>query len=230
MIRPGACAPIVPAGRPLAGWRAPSPLAILSPVIDLHFVTPQLAVGASFPMHAAARLASEHGIERVVDLRVEDRDDEAVLQVHGIRLLHLPTEDCCAISLAHIRDGVAFAREGMDQGSRVFIHCQYGIGRSALLALCVLVAKGDGPLEAMARLKDARPMVSPGPEQLAAFVEYCRALRVEQRRSWPVPSVDRLGAIAWRHLFRRTEEQDARRAREAATRSPAAASGVSRRS
>ena len=187
-------------------------------MIDLHFVTPDLAVGASFPMAAAARLAGQHGIDRVVDVRVEARDDERVLRVHGIELLHLPTQDCCAISPSHIREGVAFALEGMERGERILIHCQYGIGRSALLALCVLVARGDGPLDAMARLKEARPAVSPGPEQLAAFVEYCRSVRTEKGASWPVPPVDRLGAIAWRHLLREDGTLDPSRARAASTR------------
>ncbi len=175
-------------------------------------------MGASFPMAAAARLARDHGIERVVDVRVEARDDERVLRVHGIKLLHLPTQDCCAISAAHIREGVAFAVEGMAQGERVLIHCQYGIGRSALLALCVLVARGDGPLDAMARLKDARPAVSPGPDQLTAFVEYCRTVRAESGASWSIPPVDRLGAIAWRHLLRDQGTVDTARARAASTR------------
>ena len=187
-------------------------------MIDLHFVTPELAVGASFPRDAAARLAREHGIGRVVDVRLEARDDEVELRVHGIRLLHLPTEDCCAIAPGHIRDGVAFAVEGMERGERVLVHCQYGIGRSALLALCVLVARGDAPLDAMARLKEARPRVSPGPEQLAAFVEYCREERARQGADWPVPSVDGLGAIAWRHLFRDRAALDAGLARAASTR------------
>jgi predicted protein tyrosine phosphatase len=191
---------------------------MLSPVIDLHFVTPELAVGASFPMAAAARLAREHGIGRIVDLRVEDRDDERVLRVHGIDLLHLPTEDCCAVSPSHLRDGVAFAVEGIERGLRVFVHCQYGIGRSALLALCVLVSLGDAPLDAMSRLKDARPAVSPGPEQLEAFVEFCQEVRARSGASWAVPSAQRLGAIAWRHLFRDPGDLDTKRARAASTR------------
>jgi predicted protein tyrosine phosphatase len=187
-------------------------------VLDLHFVTPELAVGASFPMAAAARLARDHGIGRVVDLRVEDCDDERVLKVHGIELLHLPTLDCHAISPSHLRDGVAFAVEGIERGSRVFVHCQYGIGRSALLALCVLVALGDGPLDAMSRLKEARPAVSPGPEQLEAFVEYSREIGAKSGGSWPVPSVQRLGAIAWRHLFRDQDALDRTLAQAASTR------------
>jgi predicted protein tyrosine phosphatase len=187
-------------------------------VLDLHFVTPELAVGASFPMRAASRLARRHGIGRVIDLRVEGRDDERVLRVHGIDLLHLPTQDCCAVSPSHLRDGVAFALEGIRKGLRVLVHCQYGIGRSALLALCVLVALGDAPLDAMSRLKEARPAVSPGPEQLEAFVEWCQEVRAQSGASWAVPSAQRLGAIAWRHLFRDPEQPDRALFRAASTR------------
>lgn len=186
-----------------------------SEVIDLHFVTQGLAVGARFPMEAAARLAGEHGIARVVDVRVEDCDDEQVLRVHGIRLLHLPTQDTCAVSQARLRDGVAFASEGLDLGERVLIHCQYGIGRSALLTLCVLVARGDAPLAALERLKAARPVVSPSPAQLEALVAFSARVRAERAASWPLPTMEELGQVAWRHLREdgaATEREAARRA------------------
>jgi predicted protein tyrosine phosphatase len=169
-------------------------------VIDLHFVAPGLAVGARFPMEAAARLARDHGISRVVDVRVEDCDDEAVLRLHGIRLLHLPTDDTRAISQERLRHGVAFASEGLDRGERVLIHCQYGIGRSALLAVCVLAARGEAPLAALERVKQARPIVSPSPEQLAALVAFSAWVREARAAAWDVPTLDDLGRIAWRHL------------------------------
>jgi predicted protein tyrosine phosphatase len=169
-------------------------------MIDLHFLSPGLAVGARFPMDAAPRLASEHGIGRVVDVRVEDRDDEARLRIHGIRLLHLPTRDTRAISQRRLQRGVAFATEGLDRGEGVLIHCQYGIGRSALLALCVLVERGEPPLAAMERAKAARPVVSPSPEQLEALIAFSARVRVERAASWRVPTVEELGAVAWRHL------------------------------
>jgi len=185
-------------------------------VLDLHFVAPGLAVGARFPMEAAARLAREHGIGHVVDLRGEHRDDEELLRVHGIRLLHLPTEDTRAISQQMLRHGVAFVNGALDGGGAALIHCQYGIGRSALLALCVLVSRGAPPLEAMARLKDARPVVSPSPEQLGALVTFSRVLAEERRLRLPIPTVEELGAIAWRHLGM-LAPPSAERARSAST-------------
>ena len=187
-------------------------------MIDLHFVAPGLAVGASYPMEAAARLAREHGIARVVDVRVEDCDDEAVLRVHGIRLLHLPTQDTRAVSQRMIRDGVAFVAEGLDAGERVLVHCQHGIGRSALVALCVLVARGLPPLAALERAKGARPVISPSPEQLEAFRRYAEHVRRERGAPWETPTVEALGAIAWRHLHPEDRTAGGEAARAASTR------------
>lgn len=171
-------------------------------MIDLHFVAPRLAVGASYPMAAAARLAAEHGISRVVDVRWEACDDEALLRVHGIQLLHLPTEDTHAVSQRMLRDGVAFVAEGLDAGECVFVHCQYGIGRSALLALCALVDRGVPPLVALEAVKRARPVVSPSPDQLEALRTFAARVKAERGCAWEVPTLQALGAIAWRHLRR----------------------------
>jgi predicted protein tyrosine phosphatase len=169
-------------------------------MLDLHFVAPGLAVGACFPVEGAARLAADHGITRVVDVRVERCDDEAVLRLHGIRLLHLPTADTRAISQARLAHGVAFVVEGLELGERVLVHCQYGIGRSALLACCVLVARGASPLAALEAAKRARPVISPSPDQLGALAAFAARLKAVSGASWEVPTVEALGAIAWRHL------------------------------
>jgi len=173
----------------------------LPPVLDLQFVVPGLAVGARFAAEDAPLLAREHGISRVVDVRVEARDDERVLQTCGIRLLHLPTEDTRAISLERLRHGVRFVSEGLDRGEGVLVHCQHGIGRSALLALCVLVDRGLAPLEAMERAKAARRVVSPSPAQIQAFLDFAAAVKSERGTPWPLPSVREVALIAWRHLY-----------------------------
>ncbi|HEY6003213.1 MAG TPA: dual specificity protein phosphatase [Anaeromyxobacter sp.] len=188
-------------------------------MVDLHFIAPGLAVGSRFPAAAAAALASRHGISRVVDVRVEACDDEAVLRTHGIRLLHLPTEDTSAIVQERIRHGVAFVNEGLDRGEKVLIHCQHGVGRSALLAVCALVARGEAPLAALDRAKRARPVVSPSPDQLRAIVTFAAAVKAERGAPWEVPTVASLAAIAWRHLFREEDEVSEEEARLSSTRS-----------
>ncbi|MFN7134395.1 MAG: protein phosphatase, partial [Myxococcales bacterium] len=59
--------------------------------LDFDWLTPGLAVGARFDCEAVPRLATEHRIRAVVDLRGEDCDDEALLSRSGIAFLHLPT-------------------------------------------------------------------------------------------------------------------------------------------
>jgi protein-tyrosine phosphatase len=164
------------------------------------WIDERLAVGGSFPMEAAEHLARLEGVGAIVDLRVERRDDEATLTRHGLEFLHLPTQDCCAIAPKLIDDGVEWVRARVDRGTRVLIHCEHGIGRSALLALCTLVAGGLDPLEAMNRLKAARPVVCPGAEQLEAFRSWVTRYRKRTGTKFVVPSLEALIFVACAHL------------------------------
>jgi protein-tyrosine phosphatase len=168
--------------------------------LNLDWVTPALAVGGRFPVEAVEHLARSLSIRHIVDVRREARDDERVLREHGITLLHLPTEDLCAISRHMLQEGVRWVRRHLDQGLKVYIHCEHGIGRSALLALCVLVESGKTPLEALELAKRARPRVSPSPEQLETFIAWAEERRVERGLPWRMPRFQELARIAYRHL------------------------------
>jgi Dual specificity phosphatase, catalytic domain len=164
--------------------------------LDLSWVTPQLAVGGRFPMERAGELLHDLGIARVVDVRGECCDDEAVLRRNGLLLLSLPTEDRCTISQEMLDDGVAWVRQQLRAGHRVLIHCEYGIGRSALLALCVLADCGVPALPALVALKQARWKVSPSPEQLEGFRTWLA------RRGFAAPPLEAFFDIAYAHLRR----------------------------
>ena len=162
--------------------------------VDFHWLTDQLAVGACFPIERASNLADVHGIGAVIDLREEDCDDEERLRTAGIDFLHLPTTDQMSPADAMLERGVDFAQGHMTRGNRVLIHCQGGIGRSALLALCVLVELGFEPLDALAHAKDCRKAVSPSHDQYQGWARWL------QRRGKAVPSYHEFGCIAYRHL------------------------------
>jgi hypothetical protein len=164
---------------------------------DIDWLTEHIAVGGCFPMDRAAHLAQAHGIKAVIDLRGEYCDDHMVLSSAGLEFLHLPTRDLHPASVEDLERGVAFARAHIDQGHRVLIHCQHGIGRSALLALCVLVDLGFEPIAAIAHAKDCRERVSPSPSQ---FEGWCRWLR---NRGVEAPDMHSFGCIAYRHLAQR---------------------------
>ena len=161
---------------------------------DLSWVTEQLAVSRCFPPDCIAELAGTLGIRAVIDLREEECDDELELARHGIAFLHLPTPDTLAARQNMLDQGVAFAREHMSAGARILIHCQHGIGRSALLALCVLVDLGHEPMAALARAKDRRAAVSPSHDQYLGWAEWLR------RHGHDAPDAHSFGCIAYRHL------------------------------
>jgi predicted protein tyrosine phosphatase len=161
---------------------------------DLHWLTDGLAVGGCFPMDRAMQLAEAHGIRAIVDLRSEDRDDQRSLAAAGIDFLHLPTPDLEPATLAMLDAGVAFVREHLDRGEKVLIHCQHGIGRSPLLALCVLVDLGWEPLDALALAKDKRAAVSPSRLQYEGWASWL------QRHGKDAPDYHSFGCIAYRHL------------------------------
>jgi predicted protein tyrosine phosphatase len=168
--------------------------------LNLDWVTPQLAVGGRLPAGAAAHLARSLNVTHVVDVRVEECDDEHAFRSHGIGFLHLPTLDTRAVSQRMLDDGVAWVNAQLDGGARVLVHCEHGIGRSALLVLCVLVSRGESPLGALELAKSTRPVVSPSPEQLRAFAEWVGRLGSRTGRSIDVPDLESLAEIAYRHL------------------------------
>ena len=168
---------------------------------NFDWITDQLAVGGKFVSEQTERLTREHGIRAVVDLRNEDVDDEQLMRRHGITLLHLPTQDMCGVDPAHLERGVAFASEHLDRGERVLVHCEHGIGRSAVLALCILVHRGQAPLDALALMKDRRNRISPSPEQFACWADWLARRRRARGHDWQVPDFDEFKAIAYRHLL-----------------------------
>lgn len=169
---------------------------------NLSWLTEHLAVGGRFPSDRTEHLAGTLGIKAVVDLRGEDRDDEEMLVRHGVSFLHLPTPDHGAVATAMLEDGVAFVGRHLDRGERVLIHCEHGIGRSATLALCVLVQGGLDPLAALELAKARRALISPSPAQYECWTRWLAGLARERRAVWEIPSFDAFKAIAYRHLRR----------------------------
>jgi protein-tyrosine phosphatase len=110
----------------------------------------------------------------------------------------------CGVDALHLEQGVRFSCEQIDRGARVLIHCQHGIGRSAVLGLCVMVQRGHAPLQALELMKDRRALVSPSPDQFECWCGWLERHRRAQPVPWTVPTFDAFAAIAYRHLARST--------------------------
>jgi protein-tyrosine phosphatase len=169
-------------------------------MLDLSWITDTLAIGGSFSSADIPLLTTQHRITAIVDLRSEACDDQPLLARHGIACLHVPTIDFAPISAAGLARGLTFVAEHLAAGRRVLVHCAKGIGRSALLGLCVLVELGHAPLEALELAKRRRGCVSPSPQQYEAWASWLAARRSARGAAWSVPSFDDFQAIAYRHL------------------------------
>lgn len=137
-----------------------------SPLLQYSEVTPHLYVGPQF-RGPGKRMLQARGINACVNMRIEH--DDAALGLALERYLHLPTIDDDAPSLEHFEQGVAFIREVIAEGGKVYIHCGAGVGRAPSMAAAYLMAEGHTLEEAIALIRKPRPFIaitSPQMQQL----------------------------------------------------------------
>jgi len=112
------------------------------------------------------------GITAVVDLREERQDDANALRALGIDYLNLPAPDHYAPEQSQLLEGVAWMRARLAEGGKLYIHCQHGVGRAPLQALCLMVAMGQTPDQAYRKLREARWQATLNDRQLNALAEF----------------------------------------------------------
>jgi protein-tyrosine phosphatase len=82
------------------------------------------------------------------------------LSARGITWVHLPIRDFdIPVGAAAAEWPVLSARlhHALDQGQNVLLHCRGGLGRSGMIALRLLVERGEVAEVALARLRAVRP-------------------------------------------------------------------------
>lgn len=106
----------------------------------------------------------ERGIDVIVSMLTPEEIAEfdlvgetAAGAAQGMRLVSFPVPDRdVPVSRAGFLDLVSEVTRELTARRRVAIHCRQGIGRSALVALAVLIAAGLDPQEAVDRVSAAR--------------------------------------------------------------------------
>ena len=143
------------------------------PLLQFSRVTEQLYVGPQFK-DSGKRMLEAQGIKACVNMRIEKDDAEFGLALE--RYLHLPTIDDSAPSFEHLDQGVAFIREIIQSGGKVYIHCGAGVGRAPSMAAAYLMAEGRSLEEALALIRKVRPFIKITPPQM-------QQLKVYEKRS-----------------------------------------------
>jgi protein-tyrosine phosphatase len=106
----------------------------------------------------------EAGVDVVVSLLTKNEESELGLtqerefvQRSGLTFINFPIADYSVpTSKQATRQLVDKLKERLSHGNRVGIHCRQGIGRSSLVAACVLVAAGESSVSAFEQIKMAR--------------------------------------------------------------------------
>jgi protein-tyrosine phosphatase len=118
------------------------------------------------------------GIDAVVSTLTSDEiaeldlSEEAELcQANGVELIVFPVEDRgLPSSSAAAAELARRLEEKLAKGKTVTIHCRQGVGRSALIAACVLVAAGVEGDTAWAKVRTARGCPVPDTAEQRAWV------------------------------------------------------------
>ncbi|MGZ3609335.1 MAG: protein-tyrosine phosphatase family protein, partial [Ktedonobacteraceae bacterium] len=69
-------------------------------------------------------------------------------------------------------EGSQWVKTQMEQGGRVLIHCEHGVGRSALLTCAVLVYNGMHAHDALQLVQEKRWQAAPNHRQVRRLREF----------------------------------------------------------
>jgi protein tyrosine phosphatase (PTP) superfamily phosphohydrolase (DUF442 family) len=143
----------------------------LPDTLNMSWVTEHLAVGGRVRPQDI-RTLSQTGITHVVDTRSEHCDDTEALRREKIELLYLPTPDTYPLSVEQLMEGANWVNARINEGGRVLIHCEHGVGRSVLLTCATLVARGMHAGDALALVQQKRWQAAPNHRQVARLREF----------------------------------------------------------
>jgi len=144
------------------------------PLLRFSRITPSLLVGPQFRKRGK-QLLEKHGIVASVNLRFEK--DDADYDLDFPQYLYLPTLDDAAPSVEHLDQGVAFIREVINKGGKVYIHCGGGVGRAPSMAAAYLVAEGYSLEHALQKIRAVRPFINLTPPQQEQLIHYEALIR-----------------------------------------------------
>jgi protein-tyrosine phosphatase len=129
------------------------------------------------------------GIARVFSLLTADEEQDldltreaAEVKARGMKFTSLPVPDR---GVPNSESELTAALEEVDadlmSGRNAVVHCRQGIGRSGLLAACLLVTKGFDPKGAVDRVSTARGVTVPETVEQSRWIDHYAALIASPR-------------------------------------------------
>jgi protein-tyrosine phosphatase len=107
--------------------------------------------------------------ERDLDLRNEARE----VRTQGMKFTSYPVPDRqIPKSEAQWAEVLEKVNGNLSSGKNVLVHCRQGIGRSGLVAICLLVKKGMSPGAAVESVSAARGLAVPETEEQREWIDH----------------------------------------------------------
>jgi protein-tyrosine phosphatase len=124
------------------------------------------------------------GVDVVVSLLTREEqtelnlpEEEALCRANGIEFVSFPIVDRSVPSSAEaFSEQVIQLAEKLANGQNIAVHCRQGIGRAALVAICLLTVSGMEPAAAIERVSAARGCIVPEtPEQRRWITDFAKS-------------------------------------------------------
>jgi len=105
-------------------------------------------------------------------------EEKALCRANGIDFVSFPIVDRSVPSSAEaFSEQVTKLAEQLANGQIIAVHCRQGIGRAALVAICLLTVSGMGPAAAIERVGTARGCVVPEtPDQRRWIADFAESI------------------------------------------------------
>jgi protein-tyrosine phosphatase len=125
------------------------------------------------------------GVDVVVSLLTHEEqtelnllDEAALCRANGIEFVSFPIVDRgIPSSFEAFLEQVTKLAEQLANGKNIAVHCRQGIGRAALVAICLLTLSGMEPMATMERVGAARGCSVPEtPEQRRWITDFAKSL------------------------------------------------------
>jgi len=125
------------------------------------------------------------GVDLVVSLLTRDEqtelnlhDEETLCRASGIEFVSFPIVDRSVPSSSEAFSAhVIKLSEQLAHGKNIAVHCRQGIGRAALVAICLLTLSGLAPAAAIERVGTSRGCSVPEtPEQRRWVIDFTKSL------------------------------------------------------
>ncbi|ODS33809.1 MAG: putative phosphatase [Candidatus Scalindua rubra] len=113
----------------------------------------------------------DNGFEAIVSL-TEFPLNESLIEEFGFEVKHIPIRDFEAPTMEQIEDFVEFAKKVGDNGKKLVVHCDAGIGRTGTILACYLVSKGYNAAKAIEEVRKKRPGSIETIEQEEIVIKY----------------------------------------------------------